>query len=165
VIFDTCCERSRHNNGPDANGGDDQNPKAGELLLVELGETNQWARTTFQLYFAWFALQFTVNGVAMGWLFTYHGTVSWFAPVVFVAFVAWNFIGLIGAILSYKELTSYDLLIQKLTAAATSNTSVDGVTIPRTSIPRSMMTVLFVFCAVSSFFSLTIWILVLVGGR
>src|SRR5687767_10801423 len=58
--------------GCDSSGGSSETEhrevgdyEASSLLLKELEESNNWARLVLQLYFGWFALQFTVNGFAI----------------------------------------------------------------------------------------------------
>lgn len=141
--------------------------ESGALLLKELEETNNWARLVLQLYFGWFALQFTVNGVAMGWLFTYKGPMPWFASLIFLVFIGWNLMGTIGTVMVYKGLVEGDLRIQELIETMAQHHLDDGDSspTPRSPMPRRPISVVFGFCAVTMFISLAFWIVLFVAGR
>jgi|SRR4030095_6838889 hypothetical protein len=140
--------------------------KTGGLLLQEMEETNNWARLALQLYFGWFALQFTVNGVAMGWLFTYHGPMPWFASLIILVFVGWNVIGAIGTVLVYKGLANCDARIDELIETLAKHISAEDYwSKPRSPIPRSMLNAVFTFCAITMFVSLGFWLILFIGGR
>jgi hypothetical protein len=140
---------------------------SGALLLKELEETNNWARLVLQLYFGWFALQFTVNGVAMGWLFTDKGPMPWFASLIFLVFIGWNLMGTIGTVMVYKGLVEGDLRIQEVIERMAQHHLDDGDSspTPRSPMPRRPISIVFGFCAVTMFISLAFWIVLFVAGR
>jgi hypothetical protein len=146
---------------------DAEDNKSGALLVKELEETNNWARLVLQLYFGWFALQFTVNGVAMGWLFRYTGPMPWFASLVFLVFAGWNLMGMIGTVLVYKGLVEGDVRLQEVTESMSQLHSYDHDSRPRarSPMPRGPISIVFGFCAVTMFISLAFWIVLFVAGR
>src|ERR1700730_8089321 len=83
------------------------------LLVKEMEEINNWARLAFQMYFGWFALQFTVNGVAMGWLFTNKGPMPTFARLVFAILLGWNLMGTITTLVIRKHILDCDSRIRE----------------------------------------------------
>ena len=143
--------------------------KAGEgssLLLREFEEANNWARLALQLYFGWFALQFTVNGIAMGWLFTRTGPLPWFSSLIFLVFVGWNLMGAIGTVMVYKSLATGDLRMKHVIEAMAKSDQTNQQVWPR---PRSAMqqkpiSVVFGFCVVTMFISLFFWVAMFVLG-
>lgn len=66
------------------------------LLFKEMEETNNWARLGAQLYFGWFTLLLTANGLATGWLFTRDRSMPPLAFLVFLVFIALNLMGIIA---------------------------------------------------------------------
>ncbi len=139
----------------------------GALLLKEVEETSKWARLGLQLYFGWFALQFTVNGFAVGWLFTYKGSMPWFASLVFLAFTIWNLMGTIVTVLLYKCLVESDLRIKQVIEAMVKPyvTEEDSWLRPTSPMPRRAIGIMFAFCVVTMFISLAFWIILFVAGR
>ena len=165
VVERTGYERTRYVPTTWARNTEDANSCA--LLLKELEETNNWARLALQLYFGWFALQFTVNGFAMGWIFTYKGSMPWFASLVYLVFIIWNLMGTIVTVLLYKELVYGDLRIQDLieTLVKPDPTDQDSSFRPGSPVPRRAISLVFGFCVVTMFISLAFWIILFVVGR
>jgi hypothetical protein len=132
--------------------------KQDSLLLKEMEEINSWARLAFQLYFGWFALQFTVNGVAMGWLFTHSGPLSRFAPLIFGVFILWNLMGTIATVFIRKYLIAYDLRIAEALEALIRRHPTDGSLLkPQSPVPRQAINTVFGFCAATMIVSLLFW--------
>ena len=141
--------------------------ESSSLLLKELEESNNWARLVLQLYFGWFALQFTVNGFAIGWLVTRTGSLPWFGSLVFLVFVGWNLMGAIGTVLVYKGLAGGDLRMKQVIEAThkIDQTGEHTWLRPQSSMPRAAIRTVFVFCVVTMFISLAFWIVMFVMGR
>jgi len=139
----------------------------GSLLVKELEESNNWGRLVLQLYFGWFALQFTVNGVAMGWLFSRVGPVPWYGTLIFLVFVGWNLMGTIGTVMVYKGLAAGDLRMTQLieSMAKTNQTNRHFWPRARSGMPLAPIRVVFSFCVVTMFISLGFWIVMFVVGR
>ena len=141
--------------------------EANTLLLKEMEETNNWARLALKLYFGWFALQFAVNGIVLGRLFTYIGPMPWFAGLIYLVFILWNLIGAIGTVLVSKALVQSDVkikaMIEKLAGPHLDNQ--DSWPRPQSALPLSVINPIFVFCAVSMFVSLAFWIVLFVARR
>jgi hypothetical protein len=165
VVERTGYERARY--VPTIWDRNSEDNKSGALLIKELEETNNWARLVLKLYFGWFALQFTVNGFAMGWLFTYRGPMPWFASLVFLVFIGWNLMGTIGAVMFYKSLVEGDLRIQEVIETMVELHLYEGDfrPTPRSLMPRRPISIVFGFCVVTTFMSLAFWIVLFVTGR
>jgi hypothetical protein len=132
------------------------------FLCNEMEELNSWARLAFQVYFGWFALQFTVNGVAMGWIFTYKGPAARFGALVLVIFIGWNLMGAIGTLLVHKGLLDCDLRIGELVEMLTEQDRESRSSLPRSPMPRRAINTVFAFCAVTMFMSLVFWIILFI---
>src|SRR2546430_10361876 len=98
------CAHDSPNNSRDRNT---EAAKQEALLLKEMEETNNWARLGAQLYFGWFALQFTVNGIAIGWL-TQSAIKPPFNRLVFAIFIGWNLMGTITTFFIRKHILDCD---------------------------------------------------------
>lgn len=136
------------------------------LLLKELEESNHWARWVLQMYFGWFALQFAVNGFAIGWLVNRTGALPWFGSLIFLVFIVWNLMGAIGTVLVYKELAAGDERMKQVIEATHKNDQTGGHTWfrPQSSMPRTAITTVFAFCVITMFISLAFWIVMFVAG-
>jgi len=167
TAVDPCFEGAVTNGATIASNGPSTSAKPGGLLLQEMEETNHWARLVLQLYFGWFALQFAVNGVAMGLLLAYHGQLPWFANLIILVFVGWNVIGAIGTVLVYKGLVNCDARIGELieTWAKRSISADDYWAKPSSPIPKSTLSAVFAFCAITMFISLGFWLMLFIGER
>ena len=133
------------------------------LLLKDLEETNSWARSGFRLFFGWFAWQFTVNAAAIGWLFIYKGPLPALARMVYAMFIGWNLLGTIGTLLVHKSLHDCDLRIKEVIERLTQDhRPVDPSWKPRSAIPLQAINAVFIFCAVSTFMSMSFWTIVFV---
>ncbi|MDT5158759.1 MAG: hypothetical protein QOC99_274 [Acidobacteriota bacterium] len=132
--------------------------KQDDLLLKEMEESNSWMRLAFQLYFGWFALQFTINAIAMSWLFNYKGSMPMFAGWVFFVFIVWNLMGTIGTLLVHKGLLDCDQRIREvIERLAQQVVNEDPASKPRSSTPRQSINAVFVLCAITMFMSLAFW--------
>ncbi len=128
------------------------------LLVKEMEEINNWARLAFQMYFGWFALQFTVNGVAMGWLFTKEGPMPMFARWIFIILGLWNLMGTITTMVVRRHILDCDSRIRKVIKGLRRNrvTEEDWPTV-RSPMPREAIRTVFSFCALTTFISMTFW--------
>jgi hypothetical protein len=138
--------------------------KPGAILLKEIEETNSWARLAFQLYFGWFALQFTVNGIAIGWLFTFNGPLPSFASLIFLVFIGWNVMGLVVTILVYKALLDFDSRVKEVirTMAKLDPTSHEPWSKARFAVPRSTIGIVLGCCGLTVLISLAFWLVLYV---
>lgn len=133
------------------------------LLLKEMDEINHWARLGCQLYFGWYAVQFTANGFATGWLFTRAGGVPPFANSVFLALIGTNLLGLIGTLLSLKNLLAYDLRLKDVLGRLTLHHGSESQSFPPLSpMPRQQINMVFGLCAVILFMAMAFWAVMLV---
>lgn len=130
-------------------------------------ETNNWARLAFQLYFGWFALQFTINAIGMSWLFTYTGPKPWFANLVYSVLIGWNLTGTIGTVLVYRGLVACDVRINQVfqTIAGPYQYGQTSWSRPRSPVPRPALSLVFIFCAVTMLMSLSFWIVLFLASR
>jgi hypothetical protein len=118
------------------------------LLQKEMDEINTWARLGAQLYFGWFALQFTVNGLVMNWLFTHTGAMPPFAGLIFGALIGWNLMGTIACILIRKHMLDCDLRIEAVMQRLTQHhVTEDPGFRPRSPVPRQAINTVCVFTA------------------
>jgi hypothetical protein len=107
----------------------------GALLTKEMEETNHWARLGAQLYFGWFTLLLTVNGFAIGWLFTSKvATPQLFARVVFCAFVVLDVLGTIATFRIRQHLFDSDRRIKEVIKKLTQHRVIEG-TSPQSPVP------------------------------
>jgi hypothetical protein len=141
--------------------------EARTLLLKEMEETNIWARLALKLYFGWVALQFAVNSIALGWLFTYNGPVPWFGRLIYLAFIVWNLMGTIGTVLVYKALVQCDVRIEAVieTMAGVDLDKQDSWPMAQSPLPLSVINLIFIFCAVTMFVLMAFWIILFVAAR
>jgi hypothetical protein len=128
------------------------------LLVKEMEEINNWARLAFQMYFGWFALQFTVNAVAMGWLFTSEGPKPPFARLVFLILAGWNLMGTITTLIIRKQILDRDSRITEVINILSQNhLSVGPGSKSLSPMPRQAIKIVFAFCALTTGMSLAFW--------
>jgi|SRR6266850_1721498 len=141
-----------------ANDSSNDAVKPTALLLKEMEEINNWVRLGVQLYFGWFALQFTVNGVATGWIFTYKGTMPSFARFVFLIFIGWNLMGTITTFYFHKHILDCDQRIRDIIDVLTRQHLTEAANFkPRSPIPREAINTVFFLCAATMLMSLVFW--------
>ena len=105
------------------------------LLTKEMEETNDWARLGSQLYFGWFTLLLTVNGLAIGWLFTSKITTPQFlARLVFCAFAGLDVLGTIATYRIRQHLYDSHHRITELITELTQHRVIQG-TAPQSPVP------------------------------
>jgi hypothetical protein len=139
---------------------DKQADKQDALLVKEVDETNNWARLGAQLYFGWFTLMLTVNGLATGWLFTNRGRVPPFARLIFLIFVVLNLMGTIVTILLRKHMLESDRRIQDvLTGLLRDHQRGDHFFAPQSPMPRQAINTVFFFTGAALFMLLLFWII------
>ncbi len=167
VLFGTIV-RNVHVNGHDdtSTSGTRIMDDAAKLLLKEIEEAGNWARIGFQVYFGWFALQFTVNAVAVGWLVGQNSPRPWLFNLACLLLMAWNLLGGIMTVLVYKALASKDeRTVEVLAILDRHYRTSDLHTASQSPMPRSSFALIFSFCAVTMFVSFFFWLFVLIGGR
>ena len=137
------------------------------LLFKELDETNNWARLGSQLYFGWFALLLTINGVAIGWLFAPSRAMPSFAPFVFFMFIVLNLMGTLATIFVGKYLLECDRRMQEVIATLTEHDGTENPeSRPRSPMPQQAVKILFGFTAVALIMLVLFWmILILTPGH
>jgi hypothetical protein len=159
-------QRDPNERPPETGPRDPKTSEPSPVLLKALEETNHWARLAFQLYLGWFALQFTVNGLAIGWLLAHRIPEPWFASLAFLVFIGWNLMGAIGSVVVYKDLAEGDLRMREVIQAMAKHhqTYDDFWTRPVSPMPRRAISIVFGFCVVTMFISLAFWIVLFVAG-
>jgi hypothetical protein len=163
---DRDCERDADGRTPATGHRDREAFEASNLLLKEMEESNNWARLALKLYFGFVALQFAVNSIVLGWLFTYNGPMPWFAGLIYLVFIVWNFMGTIGTVLVYKALVQSDARIRAvIEMMGLQLDSQDSWPRPQSPMPLSMIKLIFIFFAVTTFMSLAVWIVLFVARR
>lgn len=65
-----------------------------QLILKEQDELNSWNRTVCQIYFAWYTAFFTLNCIAMTWIFANDALHKAGSVYVFEGFAFWNILGI-----------------------------------------------------------------------
>lgn len=155
-----------HANGRDNTGATTTSDDAAKLLLKEIEEASNWARIGFQVYFGWFALQFTVNAVAVGWLIGQNSPQPWLFNLACLLLMAWNLLGGIMTVLVYKALAAKDERTVEVLGILNRHYRTSDLNMQSQSpMPRSSFALIFAFCAVTMFVSLFFWLFVLIGGR
>jgi hypothetical protein len=145
---------------------DDEVVRPPALLVKEMEEINNWARLAFQMYFGWFALQFTVNGVAMGWLFTREGPMPVFARWIFVILGLWNLMGTITTVVVRRHILDCDSRIRKVIKGLRRNhVTEDHWPTVHSPMPREAIRTVFSFCALTTFISMTFWAVLAIFPR
>jgi hypothetical protein len=142
--------------------------QASTLLLKEFDEANIWGRLVVQLYFGFFAVQFTVNGVAISWLFTHAGE-KWppYTSLVYLLFVGWNLMGTIGTVLVLKGLAEGDRRMKRVMEEVfeTNYADQNSSDRPRSAMPYRAISIVFSFCVATLLLSLLFWIVMLFVGH
>lgn len=139
---------------------DKQADKQDFLLVKEVDETNNWARLGAQLYFGWFTLMVTINGVAIGWLFNNRGTVPRFARAMFFIFLILNLMGTITTILIRKHMLECDQRIQEVLGGLTKDRASEAnYFAPQSPVPRQAVNTVFGFTSAVLFMLLFFWMI------
>ena len=108
-------------------------------------------------------MQFAVNGFAMGWLFTHNGPMPRFANLIFLIFIVTNLLGLIGTLLSLKNLLAYDKRLTEVFGKLTPHHETEDQSFPPLSpMPRQQFGIVFTLCAITLFMALAFWAIMLV---
>jgi hypothetical protein len=132
------------------------------LLANELDETNNWARTAFQIYFGLFALHLIINALAMGQLVGGKGFDPAYANGVLSLLVGWNLLGLIGTLFVYKGLSDSGLRTRDIVNELNRRDAAAAGFESRSPVPQQALNAVFVVCAITLFFSLAFWAIQLV---
>ncbi len=148
---------------PSPNGSNTSDDGA-KLLQKEMEESSNWMRLGFQVYFGWFALQFSVNAVAVGLLLD-KSRPGWFFNLACLLLISWNVLGGIMTVLVYKALAAKDERNVKLLAVLDRHYRTSDLDAESQSpMPRSSFAVIFAFCGVTMFVSFVFWVFVLIGS-
>lgn len=151
------------------NSGGNQNTEADKLealLVKEMEETNDWARLGAQLYFGWFTLLLTVNGFAIGWLFSGKEPtgllisgkeVPTFARWIFGVFAGLDLLGTVATFRIRKHLRDSDRrireVIENLTHRATA-----GRFMPQSPVPLGAIKTALGFTGLALIFLTISWL-------
>jgi hypothetical protein len=134
------------------------------VLLKEVEESNAWARTGFQLFVGWFALQFVINVAAIIALIMYRGTPPSFARAVYAVLIGWNLVGSILSLLTQKSMHDCDLRIRDVLGNVTKDSDpTDPPLKPRSSIPLQAINIVCLASAVTLFILMAFWTIVYVS--
>ncbi len=109
------------------------------LLLKEMEETNAWARLGAQIYFGWFALILTINGVATGWLFAYKGQTPEFARLIFGTFILINLLAIVVTLWICKLMIDSHRRITDVIQSISQRSSEPALSAAALEVPRSGM--------------------------
>jgi hypothetical protein len=123
------------------------------LLMRELDEVNSWARLGAQLYFGWFTLIITVNGVGIGWLFTHNGGLPTFAPLLFGVFIL---LDLMATVVTYYIRGHMLASGRRVTEVVESLTARNGVNV-QSAVPEGAINTAFFFTGAALFMLLLFW--------
>jgi len=136
-----------------------------KLLFKEIEEIHSWARVGFQVYFGWFALQFSVNALAAGWLLARNSPVAHFS-LACLLLIIWNLLGALMTVLVYKALVGMDARsVELLGVLNRHHRTTDLNAESQSPIARASFPVLFGVSAVTMFVSAFFWMFVLIGGQ
>jgi hypothetical protein len=132
--------------------------KPSALLMKEMDETNNWARLGGQLYFGWFTLMITANGIAIGWLFSNKGAMPRFARLLFLFFIGLNLLGTIAAFRIRKHMLDCDVRIQVVLAGLSRHKEPGALNFePKSPVPRESINTVCAFTATVLFMLLLFW--------
>jgi len=135
------------------------------LLLKEIDETNNWARTGFQLYFGSFTLLLTVNVLSAGWLFTRTGGMPRFTFLLFFVFIGLNLMGTIMTYRIRREMLYSDDRIACIIDSLAPDVATDDINSrPLSPMPREACNIAFFFAGATSFMLLVFWTVLVVWG-
>jgi hypothetical protein len=132
-------------------------PDDSSLLTAEMSELNNWTRTWITVYATWYVMTFTVNSLAIGWLFAYHDSVvsviQW-ARSVFTLIAFWDLLGAAGA-WKIREFYIYsDDRISSILGLLSTN-KVRGAKSP---LPRKAATLVYALTALSILVYAAAWV-------
>ena len=131
--------------------------RASLLSLKEIEEINSWARSGFRLFVGVFAWQFSINVVAMVWLYN-RGPAPTFSRWLYALFIGWNLLGTIGSLLVQKSFHDGDLRIERVIEGLTRRDENGELAAkPRSAIPMRAINTVVVFFAVAMFASFAFW--------
>jgi hypothetical protein len=142
------------------------------LLKIEMEETNNWARLGAQLYFGWFTLILTINGLATGWVFTRTGGMPRLARLIFAVFIAVNLMGAVAAYHIRNHMLNCDRRIKEVIANLTKHQSIKDVPLtPNSAVALQAVNTVFIYTASSMMMlalfwtTLEIWPNILLSGN
>jgi len=129
-------------------GGEVITPNA--LLVKEMDETNNWARLGAQLYFGWFTLILTINGLATGWVFTRNGGMPRLARLIYGIYIAVNIMGTVAAYHIRKHMLNCDRRIKEVMEKLTAHRSIEDMCLkPNSPVALQATNTVFVYTAAS----------------
>ena len=125
-----------------------RDPEVVALLTQEIEETNNWARLGAQLYFGWFTLILTINGLATGWVFTRTGGMPRLARLIFGIFVAVNLMGTVAAYHIRNHMLNCDRRIKEVIANLTALRSIEDMPLkPDSPVALRAVNTVFIYTA------------------
>jgi hypothetical protein len=138
-----------------AQGAETPNP----LQLKEMDEINNWARLGGQLYFGWFTLMLTVNGLAVGWIFTRNGPLPPFAPLLFGVFIVLDLMATVSTYSIRNHMLACDTRITAiLEGRARRRAAADLPLDAQSPVPREAIQTVFLFTGGIMFLLLLFWV-------
>lgn len=154
-----------HANGRDNTGATKTTDDAAKLLLKEIDDIHGWARVGFQVYFGWFALQFSVNAVAAGWLLARNAPIQHFSLSCGLL-ITWNLLGALMTVLVYKALAAMDARTVEILGVLNRHYQTSDLnTEAHSAVARASFPVLFGVSAVTMFVTAFFFFFVLIGGQ
>jgi hypothetical protein len=142
-----------------------QGGSANALLMRELDEINNWARLGGQLYFGWFTLMLTVNGLAVGWIFTHNGPLPPFAPLLFGVFIVLDLMATVSTYYIRNHMLACDTRITAiLEGLARHRAATDPPPDVQSPVPREAVRTVFLFTGSTMFLLLIFWMVITVWG-
>ena len=142
----------------DGGHGDTEIVKPSDFLLKEMEETNDWARLGAQLYFGWFTLMLTVNGIATDGLLSHRVSVNlgrWVSGI----FIGLNSLGTVVTVLIRNQLFASDKRITAVIQILANRHPTDySYAKTQSPVPRKAINVALVFTALGLLMFLVFWI-------
>ncbi|MBV8859346.1 MAG: hypothetical protein JOZ02_20610 [Acidobacteria bacterium] len=128
------------------------------LQLKEMDEINNWARSGGQVYFGWFTLMLTVNGLGVGWLFTHNGPLPPFAPLLFGVFIVLDLMATASTYYIRNHMLACDTRITAiLEGLARRRAAADPPLDVQSPVPREAVRTVFLFTGGTMFLLLLFW--------
>ena len=134
----------------DMKNGEEQNPGVIALLTQEIEQTNDWARLGAQLYFGWFALILTFNGLSTNWVFTRTGVTTRFDRLIFAVFILVNVMATVAAYYIRNHMLNCDRRIKEVIKTLTAQRSIkDRSLMPNSPVALRAVNTVFIYTASS----------------
>lgn len=128
------------------------------LQLKEMDEVNNWARLGGQLYFGWFTLMLTINGLGVGWLFTHNGPLPPFAPLLFGVFILLDLMATVSTYYIRNHMLACDTRITAILEGLARRRAAAGPPPDvQSPVPRAAVRTVFLFTGGVMFLLLLFW--------